>query len=308
MVECESNGCFRVLAANNRPQDRTVYGSYMSLENLVKEVQRKIGRNLLLFQQLEHLLKYLVAHSKFAGCSSDIENRIDSKKESLMNQTMGQVIGQYVEGNDPKTDGHPIEPEALKEAYISFVFCDDTDLQRYEEKKETLNDLVIERNNLVHHLLPEFDPNSIESCEKIERSLDEQSDRIRVEIKNAQSSAKTLVEMTKSIFGFLSSEDGQKEFLLSFLRQDPLVILLADITTRHSREDGWTSMNTAGNIVKQDAPYELELLHKGVDHKTLKSLMLKTEMFEFKNEDTNKGGTRALYRLRAECLNNKKFR
>ena len=57
-------------------------------------------------------------------------------------------------------------------------------------------------------------------------------------------------------------------------------------------------MTTAGQLVKQHAPNELTRLHKDNDHKTLKSLMLKTEAFEFYEEKTVKGGKRVLYRLK----------
>jgi len=270
----------------------------MSLDDLVREIQRKIGRNILLFQQLEYLLKYIVANGQFSGYSSDLEKIIASKRESVNKQTMGQLVGQFVERNNPARDDYPNEPEELKEPHFSFDFRVEADEQRYKETKETLSRLVLERNKLVHHLLPEFDPNSFESCEKVEKNLDEQSDRIQAEIKNVQSLAKSLSDMRKKVSDYFSSDEGQKELLLSFLRQDRLVILLAEIATQVVREDGWTLMNTAGLLVKQHAPDELDLLHKGTDHKSLKSLMLKTEMFEFNEEATDKGGIRVLYKLK----------
>ena len=86
----------------------------------------------------------------------------------------------------------------------------------------------------------------------------------------------------------------------SFIRQDRLVILLAEIASQIVREDGWTLLNTAGQLLKQYAPDELALLHKGNEHKSLKSLMLKAEVFEFKEEKTDNGGIRVLYKLQDE--------
>jgi hypothetical protein len=36
----------------------------MPLKDLVADVLRKIGRNMMLFQQLEHLLKFIVANGR----------------------------------------------------------------------------------------------------------------------------------------------------------------------------------------------------------------------------------------------------
>jgi len=270
----------------------------MSLDDLVREVQRKIGRNILLFQQLEYLLKYVVANGQFSGYSSELESIIATKRSSVNKQTMGQLVGQFVESSNPTRNDDSTEPGEIKEPHFSFDFRIETDENSYKEKKETLSRLVLERNKLVHHLLPELDLQSFESCKKVEKNLDEQADKVRTEIKNFQSMAQCLSGARKKISDYLCSDEGKKVYLLSFLRQDRLVILLAEIANQVVREDGWTLMNIAGTLVKQHAPDELALLHKGTEHRSLKSLMLKTEMFEFNEEKTNKGGIRVLYKLK----------
>jgi hypothetical protein len=270
----------------------------MSLDDLVKEVQRKIGRNILLFQKLEYLLKYMVANASFSGYSSELEGIISSRKEAVNKQTMGQLVGQFVENSNPQNANDSTEPDVLKEPHFSFDFKMETDEDSYQEKKASLSKLVLERNNLVHHLLPELNPESFESCKKVERNLDKQADKVLLEIKNFQALAKRLSDGRKQLLDYMCSEEGEKARLLSFLRQDRLVILLGDIATQVAREDGWVLMNTAAQLLKQHAPDELALLHKGTEHKSLKSLMLKTEMFEFKEEKTKKGGMRVLYKLK----------
>ena len=58
-------------------------------------------------------------------------------------------------------------------------------------------------------------------------------------------------------------------------------------------------MNIAGQLVKQHAPEELALLKEKHEYKSLKSLILATEIFDIYEEETEKGGTRVLYRLKA---------
>ena len=57
----------------------------MSLDDLVKEVQRKNGRNISLFQKLEHLLKYIVANGRFSSYSSELESIVTIKIDSVKN-------------------------------------------------------------------------------------------------------------------------------------------------------------------------------------------------------------------------------
>jgi len=62
--------------------------------------------------------------------------------------------------------------------------------------------------------------------------------------------------------------------------------------------DGWTLMSLAGDHVKRHAPEELDLLQERYRHKSLKILILASEIFNVPEETTNNGGMRALYRLK----------
>ena len=203
------------------------------------------------------------------------------------------------ENTNPDYEVISSEPYEITEAYISFNFHVGTDAVYYETKKETLAQLVSERNELVHHLLPKFDASSAKSCKAIEEKLDNQSDKIRSEIKEMRAIAKALEEGRKRMADFLGSQEGKKQFNLSFLRQSRIVLLLGDIATQIKRPDGWTLMNIAGQLVKQHAPEELALLKEKHEYKSLKSLILATEIFDIYEEETEKGGTRVLYRLKA---------
>jgi hypothetical protein len=52
------------------------------LEKAKKEVLRKIGRNMLLFQQVEHMLKFLIANGPFSGGIGDIKANKEQRAES----------------------------------------------------------------------------------------------------------------------------------------------------------------------------------------------------------------------------------
>jgi hypothetical protein len=268
-------------------------------EGFVDDILRKVGRNVVLFQQLEQLLKFVVANGNLAGFASELNELKKKKAEKVSKQTMGTLVGQYVENSNPASDTSSNEPEVLDEAYLSFSFNIECDGDYYESKKEALDQLVSERNDLIHHLLPRFDMKSVESCETLGKELDVQSESIRLEIKNLQAMAKALNDGRKEIADFLQSKKGRKEFELSFLRQSRLVLMLWDIATQMNREDGWALISTAGHLIKEHAPEELEQMKEMHGYSSLKKLIEASEVFDIHEEATPKGGARILYRLKA---------
>lgn len=182
----------------------------MTLEDSVNEVFRKIGRNMMLFQQLESLLKYLVTNGNFSGYASDIKESHARRAASINKQTMGTLIGQYVESSNPNYEENQSDPNEITEPFISFSFRIESDSVYYETKKEELARIVAERNELVHHLLPCFNTTSAESCENLGKKLDRQSDNIRKEIAELKSKATVLHEGRKQMVDFLLSEEGKE--------------------------------------------------------------------------------------------------
>ena len=64
----------------------------VSLEDSVNEVLRKIGRNMLLFQNVEHLLKFIIANGSFSGYVSELSLKKEQRAASIQKQTLGQLI------------------------------------------------------------------------------------------------------------------------------------------------------------------------------------------------------------------------
>jgi hypothetical protein len=263
------------------------------------EILRKIGRNIILFQQLEQLLKYLCVNEDISGFASQLQNLTEQRNASIHKQTMGQLVGQYINSVNPEPKELPAEPEEIEEAYVAFKFRIDCDAVYFEKKKEALANLVSERNNLVHHLLPKFDLSNPESCKTIGIKLDDQSERIRDQINDLRANVKALNDGKKELSKFLASEEGKRQFELSFLQQSRLVVLLGEIAVQTARPDGWALMSVAGQLIRQHAPEEIALLKERYGHKSLKSLILETELFDLHEETTEKGGIRVLYRLKS---------
>lgn len=134
-----------------------------NVNNLQREVQRKFGRNLLLLQQYEQLVKALVAEQSVAGNVNDLYNVKTSQYESISNKTLGQVVGDLV-GNfivpalsmsdcadNEEAPGDLTQPWIRTSIRIELS---DDDFKRTQQK---LADLVDLRNELVHHFLEKHD-------------------------------------------------------------------------------------------------------------------------------------------------------
>ncbi|WP_411725900.1 hypothetical protein [Methyloglobulus sp.] len=59
-------------------------------------------------------------------------------------------------------------------------------------------------------------------------------------------------------------------------------------------------LTTAAQFIHQHAPEEVVGLKKRYGYKTLKEVILATEFFDVIEEQTNKGGTRVLYRIKPD--------
>jgi hypothetical protein len=273
-------------------------GYKMSLEDSVNEVLRKIGRNLMLFQQLEYLLKYIIANGNISGYASQLKDKKIKQDDKIRVKTLGQLVTSYIDTVHSVDAGSPELAEDLDEAHFSFSFKIESDSAYYESRKTILTQILTERNELVHHLLPQFDTSSSQSCIELDNKLEEQSGRIRREIEEVRAVAASLEKGRQELAGFLTSDAGTKQIYASHLQQSRLTLLLADFSVKLGTEDGWVSMSAAGQLLKEHAPNEIALLKKNYGCKTLKSVILATDIFDVMDENTLKRGTRALYRLK----------
>lgn len=87
------------------------------------------------------------------------------------------------------------------------------------------------------------------------------------------------------------------ELTLNELRQTRLVVWLGQIAEEAARNDGWTYLNTAGQILQTQQPEEVTSIKKKFGYKSLKDIILASQLFDFMEEPTEKGGVRVLYKL-----------
>jgi hypothetical protein len=270
----------------------------VELETARNEVLRKIGRNMLLFQQVEHMLKFLIANGNISGSFSEVKANLKQQSETIHSQTMGQLVGQFLDGTYLENDESTEDQETLTEPYFNFSFSVESDKEYYESRKRDLASIVADRNELIHHLLPRFNPGEIESCLEIDKQLEQQREKLILEIDHLKSLIDSLQKGRKELAAFILSDEGKKQIDLQWLRQSRLVQLLSDAATQAARPDGWTLLNIAGQVIRDNEPEEIATMNQRYGYKTLKKFLLASELFEITEEPTDKGGIRVLYRLK----------
>ncbi len=264
--------------------------------NSKDELHRKLGRNMLMFQHIEHMLKFLVANGQFAGNIYTLKERIEKKRADVNKRTMGQLVGNFLENtySDFEDSGDRAESDL---PHFSFDFRVQADEAYYETKKTTLASIVAERNELIHHLLPRYRFQSDESLIECGKYLDEQHERLKPEIKDMEALVESFIKGRKELAEYLQSDDYVRDSRLADIRENPVIIWLGQIAREACREDGWALLSVAGKILKTQKPEEVASCLKLCGVKTLKGILLASEIFELKEEPTSSGGIRLLYRL-----------
>ncbi|WP_226663235.1 hypothetical protein [Microbulbifer aggregans] len=273
-------------------------GQANALQAANNEVMRKIGRNMLLFQQIEGLLKYLLANGFIVGTVEDLKIKRESRLADIRRRSMGQLVGEFVDScysdlKDTNTE------ELVDKAFFSFHFKVECEAKYYDSRKKTLAEIVSERNDLIHHLLPRYDPESLESCLAVDAELEQQRNKLLPELTHLQELVGALNKSRKLLSDFFQSEDGRRLFVEGLLPgESRLDGFLRTITSMASRPDGWTPLARAGQLINDLPTESVKKVCEEVGTKKLaniKKLIQLSAAFELM-EETTKGGVQWLFR------------
>nr|WP_315195804.1 hypothetical protein [uncultured Aquabacterium sp.] len=263
------------------------------------DVLRKVGRNVLLFQQIEALLKFLVANHRGDGSASNFQERQQQRTEKTHKQMMGKLVEQFTDGILSDAGEPTVEPEDLTEVWMSFTFTTSGDEEFYEAQRADMKRMVDERNDLIHHFLPRWQPDSPERMAEAANYLDEQRARVMPMFEHLRSVSKALIDVGQSMAAFMASEEGQRHFELILLQHSPLVSVLKQVAEQKHRADGWAYLADAGRIAWLQEPKAVTHMKERQGHATLKKLALASDLFDVFDEPLPGGGYRTLYKAKA---------
>ena len=137
-----------------------------TLQTLQREVQRLLGRCVLRLQQYEKLMKAIVAHHEISAAGSPLasnqEQRIADAASKTLGTLVGTLLGSYVTTDEVEDAS---EPDA-RDVIISFKVKMSLRMsaEDYDRTQNDLKELVLLRNNLVHHFIDQHDLWSLDGC------------------------------------------------------------------------------------------------------------------------------------------------
>lgn len=259
------------------------------------EVFREIGKNVVLFQAVEQLLKALNSFGRVQGVVSKFAAVREQRAQVMANKTMGGLVGQFTEEILKQAAENENEAEAIHEASISFSFSLESDDNFYEQQKIALNRIVQERNELIHHFIPKWDWKSasdMRTALKYLVSLRERTEAQRVFLASLWVSFK---EGLNDHLQFINSEEGAKQLELQWLQQSKVVRILWEAASRPTRADGWTLVSLGGDKVHELAKEDMNNLRERYGYRSVSGLIAGVELFAMASEIIE-GGTRLIYR------------
>ncbi len=261
------------------------------------EVLRAIGRNVLNFQYVEHLLKRLTVMSMPPVPLSKMAVRVQKHVSAVNGSTMGTLAGKLMD-TVLNSQCEEESPREIDEAWIGFRFSIEVDAELKELHASEMQTLVEARNDLVHHFLPRWHSSVAGDAKGALQYLDTQMADTQRMMERLQDWLTTLESGRKEYVEFLASPAGSRLFELGFLQSSRLVAMLGEVAMRATRADGWAYLTTAAHLIRREAPDELVDLKTKFGLPNLHAVLVKAEFFDVLNEALSNGTTRTIYRIK----------
>lgn len=258
-----------------------------------------IGRNVLLFQQMEHLLKIILPRSTVSiSPDTDISALKDQRYAEVEKCSLGTLVNRFIDEvcdpNELPTTDHSDRVGARTTFRLNFETPEGG-----EALFQRLKALVKGRNDLVHHFLLQIDAKTVESWCATHEALEEQYRLTLAEIKVLQQ----LVESLDMTHAFFASPEGQRELVYGPIRER-LIEKLRTEAGRSSDPDGWTSIRAAIRSDGEVASDHITKLLDTYEIPTVSAFLLAVSGFEICHEKDSKGKIRTYYRVKSNEIQN----
>jgi len=231
------------------------------------EVERLLGRCLLQLQQYERLLKIIVARHEISASADavgavNVERKADTSAKTLGN-LVGNLFGSYIVTNEIETSIEAAfnRPEAATAFGMRMhLKLSDADFARTENE---LRELVLLRNNLVHHFIDQHDIRSLGGCSGAQDALVAAYNRIDQHLEQLRGWAEDM-EQSRRAMAELLQTDVLRDFVVNGIAPDgtvhwPAAGVVSYLRTaaRELAVDGWAAVDDAGRRITDRYPDQL---------------------------------------------------
>ena len=270
------------------------------LQTLQREVQRMLGRCLLRLQQYEQLMKAIVAHHEISGSGSPLESNQAERIADAANKTLGTLVGTllgtYVTSGEQEDVAEPDAPDNI----ISFKMKMSLRMsaEDFDTTQNDLKELVLLRNNLVHHFIDQHDLWSLDGCRSAQESLVAAYSRVDQHFEQLRGWAEHMDQARRLAAEFAQS-DAFRDLVINGIAPDGSVDWPAAGIVRALREAAdqlavveWTPVATAGRWIAERYPDQLPAKY---GCSSWRQVVHESRLFELRYREVN-GQRAAWYR------------
>lgn len=176
------------------------------VENVRNRALQKIGRNVVNFQKMEAMLKFVLAFREVKGPLSEIGGQVADRIVSFSKIPMGRLVEEAGSGLYATLPPEASAPASSTEITVTVSLSLEGGKGEAQVWKSAMNEVVRERNRLIHQMLVGFDPRSKQSCEELCIALDAQRERFDLEYRHLESLVKAIHESFRELAQHL--DDG----------------------------------------------------------------------------------------------------
>jgi hypothetical protein len=262
------------------------------LTTWVSKTHQMIGRNLLLFQRLEHLLKVVLPRATVSvSPETDIPSLKDQRYAEVETCTLGTLVNRFIdEVCDPNEPSSTDDSDGLQVTATFRLRFESSEGRDAQIKR--LKTLVEGRNRLVHHFLPQIEADSIESWRSTHEGLEVQHREVLSEIETLRRVAE-LMELSRSA---LKHPELRRELVLGSVREQ-LIEALRISAGNSTDPDGWTPLRDAIRSEPWVSSKAIPELLGSYDIRTVSAFLEASGGFEIRHEKDQKGKSRTFYRV-----------
>jgi hypothetical protein len=271
-----------------------------SVEVAQHEVQRKLGRCMLRLQQYERLLKAMVAAMSLEGNPADLPAVRSRQKAAASKKSLGTLVGlftgDYLTDNQLTTASSTVDVAPADKAADAPWFKMRLNIamspEHREQATEALAELVAMRNDLVHHLIEQFDISEESGCLAATRHLQDCYQKIDNHLGQLKEWSEGQEKAQALASSYLQSKSFEDMFVHGInpdgsvcWQRSTIVECLREAETA-CQVDGWTSLDAAIVYISRTAPDQVPSRY---GCKTWRQVLKKSEQLESRSDPGSDG-------------------
>lgn len=270
------------------------------LSTLHSDVQRLLGRCLIRLQQYEKLMKAIVAHHEISASGSPLESNLAERTEDAASKTLGTLVGTllrtYVTTDEEEAATEPDTPDNAPSFKMKMGLR--MSAERYAKTQADLKEMVLLRNNLVHHLVDQYDLWSLDGCRSAQDALMAAYCRIDQHYEQLGGWAE-IMDQTRRTAAEVIQSDTFREWVINGITPDGAVDWPATGIVGALREaaselaiEGWTPVASAGRWIAKRHPDQLPAKY---GRSSWRQVVHESRLFDLRYREVN-GKREAWYR------------